>query len=138
MKILTFGEIMDQGSSVFTAITNLDNEDLIVQFKGVVRAQDPYKELRPYLGDMEAKLKENTISRVLIDFTELKYCNSTGFYVLMDIIESIYNNTQAPVTIKRLVNDDWQQVTLPVLLDIDNAERSGITTFVEDEEMAFV
>jgi hypothetical protein len=137
MQILTFGEIMDLGNSVFTAITQLDNEDLIVKFKGVVRSSDPYKDLRPYLNDMELKLKDIKINQVQIDFTELKYCNSTGFYVLMDIIEIIYNNTHAAITIKRLKNDDWQQETLPILINIEDKERSSITKFKDEEEMSF-
>ena len=67
-------------------------------------------------------------------FRELNFCNSNGFYVIMDIIEIIYDAFSAPVLVKRLKDDDWQQETLPILLNIDEPEIDERTNFEEFSE----
>ena len=119
MKILTYGDILEGGNSIFTTIARLDEDTLTVQFKGAVRSNNPYKSLAYYIEDLENKLKENLINSTIIDMTELSFCNSNGFYVLMDIIEIIYDHTKGNVIVKRLKHDDWHQETLPILLNID-------------------
>jgi hypothetical protein len=135
MKVLAYGDIMDGGKSVFTSVTQLDKAKLIVSFTGVIRIDNPYKQLEGYLNDLSQMLPKEYVDEVLIDFTELKFCNSNGFYVIMDITESIYNNTKGRVSVKRLKQDDWQQETLPVLLNIDEEEISKRTAFVDTEEL---
>ena len=125
MKILSYGDIMEGGTSVFTTIIKLKGEELIASFKGVIRVDDPYKYLSYFIKDIEKKININEIKNTVIDFTELKYTNSNGFYVLMDIIENIYKNTKGPITVKRLKEDDWQQETLPILLNCDDKNISS-------------
>jgi hypothetical protein len=135
MSILTYGEIMDGGNSMFTVISELEDSRLIVKFKGVVRVDNPYKHLSCYLKDMQVKLPELKISQAVIDFTDLQYCSSNGFYVLMDIIEVIYDYFPGKIIIKRLFNDDWQQETLPILINIDDNLIKQRTTFENIEEV---
>jgi hypothetical protein len=52
----------------------------------------------------------------------------------MDIIEIIYDTFSAPVLVKRLKDDDWQQETLPILLNIDEPEIDERTNFEEFSE----
>ena len=132
MKILTFGEILTDGQSAFTAITQQDDKTIITYFKGVIRVDNPFKHLSHYIEDLKTKLPEMEINRVILDFTELKYCNSNGFYTLIDIIESIYHQTEGQVIIKRLKNDDWQQETLPIIINIDDKEVKKRTFFEEE------
>jgi hypothetical protein len=132
MEILTYGDIMEGGTSVFTAIIKIKGEELITSFKGVIRVDNPYKHLSYFIKDIETKIIVKEIKSTIIDFTELKYTNSNGFYVLMDIIDNIYKNTKGPITIKRLKDDDWQQETLPILLNCDD-EKISSRIKLEDE-----
>jgi hypothetical protein len=122
---------MASGSSVFTSVTKLDGKKLILTFGGVIRVENPYKHLESYLNDIGHKLNGITIDKIELDFRELNFCNSNGFYVIMDIIEIIYNNFDAPVVVNRLKEDDWQQETLPILLNVDEPEINDRTTFQE-------
>ena len=106
MKIITYGEIMDKGSSSFIALTQLDGDHLLVDFKGEIRTDNPYRHLADYIEEMEKHLVAEQVERVTINFTEFKYCNSNGFYVLMDIIEIIYAMSKGDVYIKRIQTDD--------------------------------
>jgi hypothetical protein len=130
MKILTYGEIIEAGKSVFTAVANLDDGKLGVSFRGVIRIDHPEKELSPFIEELFSKLGENDIYSCELDFTELTYCNSNGFYSLMDIIEVVYDHTACPVTIKRLQKDDWHKEILPILLNLDNMQISERTNLV--------
>ncbi|GAH15341.1 unnamed protein product [marine sediment metagenome] len=135
MRVLTYGDIMDVGTSVFTSVAKLDGAKLILSFSGVIRVDNPYKHLENYINDLEDELKESVINEIDFDFRELNFCNSNGFYVIMDITEIIYNRLSAPVLVKRLKDDDWQQETLPILLNIDEPEINNRTTFKEFSEL---
>jgi hypothetical protein len=135
MKVLTFGEIMDGGSTVFSSVASIDGEQLVVTFQGVVRIDNPYRYLSPYLDALSAELPQLPIGRTSIDFTELRFCNSNGLYIIMDIVETIYRNSRGPVLVRRLKEDDWQQETLPILLNIDEEEISSRTAFEDVQEI---
>lgn len=135
MRVLTYGDIMDVGTSVFTSVAKLDGTKLILSFNGVIRVDNPYKHLENYINDLEDEVKESVINEIDFDFRELNFCNSNGFYVIMDITEIIYNRLSAPVLVKRLKDDDWQQETLPILLNIDEPEINNRTTFKEFSEL---
>ncbi len=131
MKVLAYGDIMDSGTSVFTSVAKLDGKKLIFTFGGVIRVDNPYKHLESYLSDVGNELNGLNIEKIEMDFRDLNFCNSNGFYVIMDIIEIIYSIVDAPVVVNRLKEDDWQQETLPILLNIDEPEINDRTTFQE-------
>ena len=131
MKVLAFGEIMDGGVSVFSSVAKIDADLLIVSFGGSIRIDNPYKHLEQYLLELDQLLPQEKIGRIEFDFKELDFCNSNGFYIIMDITEMIISATKGPITIKRLKDDDWQQETLPILLNVDEPEIDGRTTFQE-------
>lgn len=135
MKVLTYGDIMDGGKSVFTSVAKLDGAKLILSFSGVIRVDNPYSHLENFIHELEGKLTKTPIFEIEIDFRELNFCNSNGFYVIMDITEIIYNKVPASVLVKRLKNDDWQQETLPILLNTDEPDISDRTTFEEFAEL---
>jgi anti-anti-sigma regulatory factor len=133
MNILTYGEIIENGKSIFSVIAKMDDDKLIVKFEGELRSEHPLKDLEYFMESLEPKAKENEISKTEIDFTELKFCSSNGFYVVMDILEAIFNNSTGDIYVKRLSEDDWHQETLPVLLNIDD---KGIAARVTVENCA--
>lgn len=135
MNILTYGEIMDGGASVFHCVARDDAGSLLVTFSGVVRVDNPARHLAELLADLRQLLPGRAIERTVIDFTELEFCNSNGFYVIMDIIETVYGKVSGPVLVRRLEEDDWQQETLPILLNLDEAEVAARTNFEEVREI---
>ncbi len=131
MKVLAFGEIMDGGISVFSSVAKVDTDLLIISFGGSIRIDNPYRYLEQYLLELEQLLQQEKIGRIEFDFKELDFCNSNGFYIIMDITEMIINAIPGPITVKRLEGDDWQQETLPILLNVDEPEIESRTTFEE-------
>lgn len=129
MIVLTYGDIMDGGKSVFTSVAKLDQKKLLVTFNGVIRIDNPYKYLENYLSELSGSLPGKGIKTADVDFTELKFCNSNGFYIIMDIVELVYQNVADSILIRRIKDDDWQQETLPILLDIDNPDIGKRTEF---------
>jgi hypothetical protein len=135
VRILTYGDIMDGGTTVFTSVTKLDGTKLIVSFSGTIRVDNPYRYLSAYVSELEERLPPVQVEAIELDFTELNFCNSNGFYVIMDIVEILYNVFPVRVTVKRLKEDDWQQETLPILLNVDEPEIGKRTTFKESSEI---
>ena len=60
MIILTYGEIIEAGSSVFTCVAILDDGKLVINFKGVLRVDNPEKELTSFIEELDMKLDEST------------------------------------------------------------------------------
>lgn len=135
MKVLTYGDIMHRGQSVFTSTARLDGERLLVAFTGTIRVDNPLKQLQSYIDELGEMLPDLDVERAVLDFTELTFCNSNGFYVIMDIIEAVYMNFEGPVRVRRLEGDDWQQETLPILLDLDEDAIRERTTFEDVAEI---
>jgi hypothetical protein len=135
LKVLTYGDIMDGGTSVFTSVVKIDAKKMILSFSGVIRVDNPYKHLESYINDLDEELRRTDVENIELDFRELNFCNSNGFYVIMDLIEIIYDNKDVPVIVNRLKEDDWQQETLPILLNIDEPEINDRTSFNEFSEL---
>ena len=128
-RIITYGDIMDGGNSVFTSVTGIDDLKLVVTFKGVIRTDNPDMHLNGYLTDLEKLIPGENATSIEIDFRDLTFCNSNGFYIIMDIVELLYGKIVGPVNVKRLKDDDWQQQTLPILLNTDEPDIEQRTTF---------
>jgi len=131
LKVIAFGEIMDGGVSVFSSVAKVDADLLILSFGGSIRIDNPYKYLEQYLSELDQLIPKEKIGRIEFDFKDLDFCNSNGFYIIMDITEMIIGTTKGPITVKRLKDDDWQQETLPILLNVDEPEIESRTTFEE-------
>ena len=135
MKVVTYGDIMDGGKSVFTSVAKIDGKKMILSFSGVIRVDNPYKHLESYVNDLDEELRRTEIENIELDFRELNFCNSNGFYVIMDLVEIVYDRKEVPVIVNRLKDDDWQQETLPILLNIDEPEINDRTSFNEFSEL---
>jgi hypothetical protein len=131
MQILLFDEIIENGNSIFSIITELENQTLIVNFKGELRTEHPYKELEYFIENFGPTISELSLQDAHIDFTDLRYCNSNGFYIIVDIMDLIYSNCQGKITVRRLFDDDWHQETLPVLLNV-HEEQNRERIIIED------
>ena len=130
MKVITFGEIVDGGASVFHSVATLDARTLKHRFEGVIRVDNPYRFLKAHIDELTAKLPGLGVDEILIDFAELRFCNSNGFYVIMDLVEALYFGApEAKVIVRRLDDDDWQRETLPILLNVDEEAIGRRTSF---------
>ena len=134
MKVIAYGDIMDGGTSVFTSVAKIDGDELLVHFEGAIRIDNPYNHLRPYLDQLNDTLGTYGVRKTQLDFTKLGFCNSNGFSVIMDLTEVIYEHTDGDILIVRLREDDWQQETLPILIDIDDPAIAARTSF-EDRQI---
>lgn len=135
MNILTYGEIMDGGTSVFHAVAKADGESVILTFEGVIRIDNPYRYLSGFLAELKDALPKSAPRAATLDFVELKFCNSNGFYIIMDIVETLYASLEGPVKVRRLKDDDWQQETLPILLNLDEEAILSRTSFDDVAEL---
>ncbi len=135
MKVLAYGEIMDGGVSVFSSVAKRDGTKLIVTFGGVIRIDYPYKHLQGYIAQLEQLVSAEDLQSVEFDFRELSFCNSNGFYIIMDIAEFIIAQVDGPIVVKRLEDDDWQQETLPILLSADEPEIGERVVFEDMPEI---
>lgn len=126
---------MDGGKSVFTSVVKIDGKKMILSFSGVIRVDNPYKHLESYVNDLDEEFRRTEIENIELDFRELNFCNSNGFYIIMDLIEIVYGRQEVPVIVNRLKDDDWQQETLPILLNIDEPEINDRTSFKEFAEL---
>ena len=131
MRLITYGEIMDKGRTAFTAAAHAIDSRLTLKLTGSVRVENPYSHLTPFLDELKEKLGDEELEEGVIDFSELNYCNSVGFYVLMDIIEEVYRHVTGMIAVRRLEDDDWQQESLPVLLNLDEDSVKS-RTIIED------
>ena len=107
MKVLTYGEIMDGGVNVFHSVAKLNDENrLVLTFEGVIRIDNPYRYLSGYLDELARLLPQQPISDTTMDFVKMRFCNSNGFYVIMDIVDTVYNLVPGHVTVRRVADDD--------------------------------
>ena len=134
MKIVAYGDIMERGRSVFTSVTTIDDSRLTIRFSGVIRVDTPYRHLENYVADLGSALADEKIAEIEFDFRELSFCNSNGFYVIMDITEMVVSRFASPIFVKRLRHDDWHQETLPILLNADEPSIARRLTIEDCEE----
>ena len=105
MKLIAYGDIMSGGTSVFISTTRVDGGKLCVSFSGAIRIDNPHLHLQTYIDELDAQLAKLNVRETELDFTELRFCNSNGFYVIMDIAELVYRSTKGPVGVLRLSSD---------------------------------
>jgi hypothetical protein len=135
MKALSYGEITDGGLSVFQSVARLDDDNrLVLTFEGAIRIDNPYRYLSSYLDELARVLPQHPITSTVMDFVKMRFCNSNGFYVIMDIVDAVYNLVPGRVVVRRIVDDDWQHETLPILLNLNEEHVAARTTFEDVKE----
>jgi hypothetical protein len=135
MKTLSYGEITDGGLSVFQSVARLEDDGrLVLTFEGAIRIDNPYRYLSGYLDELARVLPQHPITSTTMDFVRMRFCNSNGFYVIMDIVDAVYNLVPGPVLVRRVTEDDWQGETLPILLNLSEEHIAARTTFEDVKE----
>lgn len=117
METLCRGEIIESNRVVFVSETAIDDKNqLLVTLAGIIRVSDPQQFFSEYTKNISIKLPSLPTKSVIIDFSKFVFCNSTGFYLVLDIVESIYCHFPGTIIIRRLLDSEWQIETLPILL----------------------
>jgi len=130
MNILTRGQVMNEGRLTFESIVAVDDQNrLVVTLMGSLRVDNPYRHLHKHLEDLNRILPGQTFASVLFDFAQLGFCHDHCFYVIMDIVDAVYLHVLAPVKVRRVINDDWQYETVPILLNLEDTANAVRTTF---------
>ncbi|MDI1434326.1 hypothetical protein [Polyangium sorediatum] len=137
MEVLTFGMVMDGGRTVFTVVAARDDEDrLVLTFEGVLRVDNPYRYLWSFLEDLGRILPGRAFASIQMDFTQMPFINDNCMYTIMDIVDAVYLHVPGPVTVRRIANDEWQRVALPIFLNLSDVENAARTTFEDVEPPA--
>jgi len=133
MTVLTRGAVMADELTVFEVVAARDDEDrLVLTFEGVLRADNPYRHLWSFLEELGRILPERAFASVRMDFTRMRFANDNCFYVIMDIVDAVYTGVPGvPVIVRRGANEDWQQETVPILLNLSEDTIAARTTFEE-------
>ncbi|MDI1444359.1 hypothetical protein [Polyangium sp. 6x1] len=134
MRFLACGEVWDGGQSVFNVIASLDGEDrLVLTFEGKLVALHPRSYLHRFIERFPRVLLQQPLVSVSMDFTKMGFIGDQGMYVLMEIIDPVYDLLPCPVTVRRIANDEWQCEVLRILLNLSEQDNVARTTF-EDVE----
>jgi hypothetical protein len=129
--------VMDDGRTVFTVVAARDDEDrLMLTFDGVLRVHNPNRYLWSFLEDLGRILPGSAFASIRMDFTRMPFINDNSFYTIMDIVDAAYLHVPGPVTVRRIANDEWQRVTLPILLNLSEEDIAARTTFEDVEPPA--
>lgn len=132
MKDLCSGQISEGSKREFISSASLDDHgQLVVTLEGIIRVDDSTQLLSGYIRELARSLASLQVPAALVDFTRLRFCNSTGFYAVMDILDAVYKQVSGPVTLRRLAEDEWHTETLPLLL-IALGDGTGARTSFED------
>lgn len=133
------GRIYEGTRRVFLVqAANSEADTLLVSFEGIIRADDSGKILSGYIKELDRFLSEHAAVNAVLDFTKLQFCNSTGFYTVMDILDVVYRRVPGRVLIRRLADDDWHTETLPLLLVTLGADVAVRTIYQDVSEGAAV
>lgn len=135
MRVIAYGDIMDKGRSAFSSVTTIDGNILKITFGGELRVDAPFQFLQAYIDELRSLVPAVKVDEIEFDFRELTFCNSNGFYVVMDITELVVNGSASPILVRRLSGDDWHQETLPILLNADEPGIAGRLRFEEHDEV---
>lgn len=123
------GEVTEAGAVAFRVVATREEQGVRVRFEGSLRVDHPYQFLSVFIEALrEAKGTAPEAARFDLDFARLRFCNSNGFYAIMDIVEAVYALGSAPVTVHCVAGDDWHRETLPILLDLDDPAISARTS----------
>ena len=88
-----------------------DATGLKVAFKGTISTVNPASVLNPFVDAVHAQLSGANVKEIRVDFTELEFCNSSGFKAFIHWIQRVQALPEA------------QRVAQMVLAEIGPAER---------------
>lgn len=99
----------------------IDIDDTTVKFIGNLEFADPISELKPYFDKINAEVISKKIKCITLDFTDLKYINSSGISVFVKwIIELKELSQDDKYSIIFICNPEykWQDQSIKMLSSV--------------------
>ena len=96
-----------------------------VQFSGTMATRNPSRSLTPYLHGLHRAAVSDDIRELRVDFTQLRFMNSSSIRSLIDWVEWIQKEPAAHRYRLRFVANPhltWQQTTLSVIRTFSEGE----------------
>ena len=95
-----------------------DATGLKVAFKGTISTVNPAAILNPFVDAVHAQLSGANVKEIRIDFTDLEFCNSSGFKAFIHWIQKVQALPEAQRYKLRFVSSPtrkWQRTSLLAL-----------------------
>jgi len=95
-----------------------DATGLKVAFKGTISTVNPAAILNPFVDAVHAQLSGANVKEIRVDFTELEFCNSSGFKAFIHWIQRVQALPEAQRYKLRFVSSParkWQRTSLLAL-----------------------
>lgn len=95
-----------------------DATGLKVAFKGTISTINPAAVLNPFVDAVHAQLSGANVKEIRVDFTELEFCNSSGFKAFIHWIQKVQGLPEAQRYKLRFVSSParkWQRTSLLAL-----------------------
>jgi hypothetical protein len=95
-----------------------DASGLKVAFKGTISTVNPAAVLNPFVDAVHTQLSGANVKEIRVDFTELEFCNSSGFKAFIHWIQRVQALPEAQRYKLRFVSSParkWQRTSLLAL-----------------------
>jgi hypothetical protein len=95
-----------------------DATGLKVAFKGTISTVNPAAVLNPFVDAVHAQLSGANVKEIRVDFTELEFCNSSGFKAFIHWIQKVQGLPEQQRYKLRFVSSPsrkWQRTSLLAL-----------------------
>jgi hypothetical protein len=95
-----------------------DATGLKVAFRGTISTVNPAAILNPFVDAVHAQLSGANVKEIRVDFTELEFCNSSGFKAFIHWIQRVQALPEAQRYKLRFVSSParkWQRTSLLAL-----------------------
>jgi hypothetical protein len=95
-----------------------DATGLKVSFRGTISTVNPAAILNPFVDAVHAQLSAANMKDIRVDFTELEFCNSSGFKAFIHWIQRVQSLPEAQRYKLRFVSSParkWQRTSLLAL-----------------------
>ena len=95
-----------------------DASGLKVAFKGTISTVNPAAVLNPFVDAVHGQLSGANVKEIRVDFTELEFCNSSGFKAFIHWIQKVQALPEAQRYKLRFVSSParkWQRTSLLAL-----------------------
>lgn len=95
-----------------------DASGLKVAFKGTISTVNPAAVLNPFVDAVHGQLSGANVKEIRVDFTELEFCNSSGFKAFIHWIQKVQGLPEGQRYKLRFVSSParkWQRTSLLAL-----------------------
>ncbi len=112
------GPALQVSEEKYSAGLATDATGLKVVFKGTISTVNPASVLNPFVDALHGQLAEAGMKEVRVDFTELEFCNSSGFKAFIHWIQKVQAMPEAHRYRIRFLSSParkWQRTSLLAL-----------------------